>query len=175
MAANLLKVDYTPEQRQVADMVSASQDVVRDVLRDEVTPIVREALTDDVLVGIRDLVRLTPKMIAAIEQDLTNTDDTVRQKAYTLLARYTLGNPSIAPAPTTPATSPMSVFFEMPRPGDSSQTSDAVLEANATEVKTCAECGVEKDAALFVGTSDRCRGCHDRLRSTVRQRYGDAA
>lgn len=171
LAANLLKGDYTPEQRQVADMVNASKDVVRDVLRDEVTPIVREALTDDVLVGIRDLVRLAPKMIAAIEQDLTNSDDNVRQKAYSLLAKYTLGNPSIAPAPTTPATAPMEIFFAMPRPGD---TTAPTTEATATELKTCVECQTEKDEALFVGNSDRCQDCHDSLQATVTERYGDA-
>ncbi len=163
--------EYTPEQAEVAAMVSARQDVVRDVMRAEVTPIVREALTDDVLAGIQQLVRLTPKMIAAIEADLGSGDDGIRQRAYTLLAKYTLGNPAIAPPPETPVSAGMQVFFEMPRPGGAVP---AVLESSATEVRECVECKAEKDAAAFVADSDRCQECHDRLQATVRGRFGEA-
>ncbi len=164
---------YTPEQAQIAETVKASTDIVRDVVREEVTPIVREALTDDVLAGIQKLVRLTPKMIAAIEVDLTHPDDTVRQRAYTLLAKYTLGNPSVAPAPQQAQTAPMQVFFEMPRPGDESSTGDETLESTAVEIKECVECKQEKDETQFVGNSDRCQDCHERLQALVREKFGD--
>lgn len=166
------KKAYTDAQVQIANTVAASEDVVRDVMRQEVTPIVREALTEDVMGSIRQLVSLTPKMIAAIEDDLANPDDNVRQRAYTLLAKYTLGNPSVAPAPTTPATaSPMQVFFEMPRPGAQHQD-DPIHDGDAVELKQCSECQAEKPTTEFVANSERCQDCHDRLQAKVQERFG---
>jgi hypothetical protein len=166
-------LEYTPEQNQVRAMVEAKTDVVRDVIRDEVTPIVRESLTEAVLVGIQQLVAITPKMIAAIEADLDHPDDNVRQKAYTLLARYTLGNPSVAPQPQTAAAQPMTVHFNMPRPGGETEPGSVIPEATAIEIKECVECKIEKEETQFVGNSDRCQECHDKLQALVMERFGE--
>lgn len=149
-----------------------TKDIAREVAREEMRPVIREAMTDDVLSAVGELVSLTPLMVAAIKADLTSRDEGIRQRAYTLLARYTLGNPSVAPASVEQAPSPMQVVFNLPRPGD-----DVTVDATAEEVdaavqpRACIECGNMQAANAFVSGSDRCLLCHAALRKKVEERF----
>lgn len=145
-------------------------DELRDVAREELRPVVREAITADVLAAAGKLVGLTEIMVNAIEEDLRQTTDlTLRQKAYSLLARYTLGNASIAPTPQEADKAPMQVVFQLPRPGD--DPSAAPVQIAATELRECVECTVHKPADEMVGASDRCQACQDTLDERVRSRF----
>lgn len=173
-------------------------DALRDVAREELRPVVRQAITEDVLRAAERLVNLTPLMVDAIEQDLRSTDKNLRQKAYTLLARHTLGNHSIAPPADEPGKAPLQVVFALPRPGgpadesipltaelpESVEPPDVEVVEEPAEVaepddgstlQDCHECGVAKPMDQFVAGSDRCQKCHDDLRAQVIERFGDLA
>lgn len=143
--------------------------VAHELLKEEMKPVVREAITEDVLKAVNDLVALTPTMVAAIQEDLQSNDKILRQKAYSLLARYTLGNPSVAPASAAAQPAPMQVIFQLPRPGDDG--APVAVEADAEELRTCMECHETKPAGAFVANSERCQGCHDALQEKVRARF----
>lgn len=146
-----------------------------EVMREELKPVVREALTDDVLRAIEDLVGLTTDVVAAIKDDILQTDDkTLRQRAYSLVAKYTLGNASVAPAPLDPGAQGMTVNFLMPRPGDATPASiEAQSDGTAVELKPCVECKQEHPLTDFVANSDRCTKCHSELQAKVQERFGD--
>lgn len=142
-----------------------------EVMREELKPVVREALTDDVLVAIQNLVNLTPAVVAAITEDIAQTSDkTLRQRAYTLVSKYTLGNPSVAPPPIEQAATGIVVNFQMPRPGDA--TAEVEQHSDAEELKTCVECKQDKPVTGFVANSDRCTQCHEQLQAKVLERFG---
>lgn len=143
-------------------------DMVHEVFKEELRPVVREAITEDVLRSVGQMMRLTPKMIELIERDMEDDDPTVRQKAYTLLARYTLGNASVAPAPAEQAQAPMQVVFNLPRPG-----SDAPdVPEEAVELRECCECHQHKPEDAFVANSERCVDCHQEVQDRVHARFG---
>jgi hypothetical protein len=146
----------------------AEGDLLKDVAKEELRPVVREAITEDVLRAASQLVGLTQVMVDAISEDLHSDDVWLRQKAYTLLARYTLGNTSIAPAADT-STQPMQVVFNMPRPGDAvlTETASDVNSEEAVELRQCMECQADKPVTEFVGPSERCVECHEAKRRAV--------
>ncbi len=160
----------------VQDMAAVTQghltDVVHEVMVDELRPLVREAMTEEVLRSINLLVGMTAEGIAALQQDLSAEDDTIRQRAYTLLLKYTMGNPSVAPPPTHVAPSPMTVQFNIPRPGDPTDTTPAVEPAGeAEELRQCTDCSQHKPESEFVGASPRCQVCFDGLHATLAERF----
>lgn len=151
------------------------EDVAMEVMRAEVQPVVREALTDDVLRAIQDLVHLTPLVVQKIREDIEQTSDpTLRQRAYTLVAKYTLGHPSVAPAPLEQSAQGMNVTFVMPRPGDTSPAGvEAPADGEAVELKKCMECSQEKPATEFVAASNKCIECYESLQRDVTERFGE--
>jgi hypothetical protein len=151
------------------------QDAAMEVMREEVRPVVREALTQDVLLAIQDLVNLTPTIVEKIKDDLEqDKDPTLRQRAYTLVAKYTLGNASVAPPPPEQAAQGLTVNFMMPRPGDeTSTTEDPQEHGEAVELRTCTECKEDHPDSAFVAGSDRCTTCHEALQAKVAERFGD--
>jgi hypothetical protein len=163
-----------PEELQALYQADAGkiEDAAMEVIRDEVRPVVREALTDDVLRSIQDLVNLTPTIVAKIRDDIEqDADKTLRQRAYTLVAKYTFGNPSVAPPPTDPGQQGLVVHFNMPRPGD---TSTPTPEAqDVVELRHCVECDTDKPSDEFVGSSERCTDCHAVLQAKVAERFPD--
>jgi hypothetical protein len=137
-------------------------------------PLVREAMTDSVLAGIQKLIDIQPDAIAALQRDLTNEDDKIRQTAYTLLLKYTMGNPSVAPPSTTASPSGLTVQFNLPRPGDDPAALPAPVPADAVTLRACDVCGEEKPEHEFVAGSQRCEVCHDKTRDLLRERFGEA-
>lgn len=145
-----------------------SPDVAKDVIRKELGPIVRQALTEDVLRAIEKLVGLTGKAVAALEEDLGSEDATIRQRAYTLLIKYTAGHPALVKADDTTDSSQLVVNFNLPRP-DVDQVS--VLDTDATELKTCDQCNEEKPVDEFESGSDRCVPCFEKWKATIVAQY----
>ncbi len=145
--------------------------MVHEVAKEELRPVVRDAITEDVLRSIDGLMRLSPRAVELIAADLESSNEAVRQKAYTLLLRYTLGNPAVAPTPeaTTP---PMQVVFNMPQPGDDAP--EALIETPAAEVELeeCCVCHEHKAPEQFIAGSDRCQTCQDALDERVRSEFG---
>lgn len=164
------KSPYAPE---LQDMAAAAQgkavDVAQQVMAEELRPIVREAITHDVLVAIEQLVGLNKEAIELLKTQLASTDETISQRAATLILKYTLGNPSVAPPPTEKAPAPMTVTFNIPRPGDDTPRSENV--GDAVELRTCTDCQAEKPDEEFVGASPRCQECFDGLHATLQQRF----
>lgn len=162
-------VERNPEAaQQIAQMVRReSPDYVKNVIQNELQPIVRDALTEDTLRAIKSLIGLTPRIVELITMDLESEDPVVRQKAYTLVAKYTVGHPAMVSADQTGMQGQMIVQFGLPRP-------DAIpelVEAEVEEFKTCDMCGEDKLASEFVAGSDRCQACFDNWRATVMQQF----
>ncbi len=171
-AAQAKRARGTPNAPAVQDMAAVTQgkltDVVHEVMVDELRPLVREAMTEEVLKAINMLVGMTAEGIAALQQDLSAEDETIRQRAYTLLLKYTMGNPSVAPPPTHVGGSPMTVQFNIPRPGDPTDTTPAL---EAVELRQCTDCSQHKSPQEFVGASSRCTDCFAALHETLAERF----
>lgn len=165
--------------RQIAQYVRNEEpDLVRDVVRDELRPIVREALTEETLRAIQSLLGLAPAAVAALAEDLANAEDPgLRQRAAALVTKYTMGHPALVSPKDTEPNAQMVVHFALPRPeANSNGGSLGIADAEPTdvvEVKTCDECHVEKPADQFVASSSRCQQCYDARRERVLAKFGD--
>ena len=157
---------HDPEHiRTVREVVRGERDDVLDrTVQEELRPVVREAITEDVLRAIEEFVALTPAVVKAIAEDLNSDDATIRQKAYALVARYTLGHPALVPDDVSESKA-LTVHFNLPRPdGSEPDAVEAAVEAQATEYKTCDMCGEEKAETAFIAGSDRCADCYAKQR-----------
>lgn len=149
--------------------------IVQDIIRTELTPVVREHLTAGIMRSIGDLVDLTPLMVAALKDDLTalevvlddnlrpiedddgnilyRVDKARRQRAVAIVAKYTIGSPGLAPqAETNPQ--PISVNFgNLPRPDWDAQEPER-------ECDLCHEWKLEDE---FDAGAPRCRDCQDTI------------
>jgi hypothetical protein len=135
--------------------------VARKVIQDELAPVVREAITEDVMQAVKKLVGLTPAVVNAIEADLSSDDAAIRQRAYTLVAKYTMGKDSLAAPKEGDDQRQLNVQFNIPRP----DTEDEPIKVesytlNYDETRTCDQCGEDKPINDFVSGSDRCAKCH---------------
>jgi hypothetical protein len=139
-------------------------DIAHKVIERELAPIVRAAITEEVLRSIRDMVGLTPRVVELIAADLESTDAVVRQKAYGLITKYTIGHPAIMQPEDKGGQQQLVINFAMPRPGDEAQAhpnvsndDEDVVDADAvSECDTCHESRPESD---FVAGSNRCHEC----------------
>ena len=158
-----------PEVRDMAATVRGElPDVAHEVMKEELAPLVREQMTDEVLQSIDRLIKLTPSAIDCLQQDLASADETIRQRAYTLLLKYTMGNPSVAPPPKEQAPAAMSVVFNVPRPGDVPLPAEP---AESVELRECLDCRATKPAGEFVGSSPKCQACFDGLQAKLTERF----
>lgn len=144
-------------------------EVAHEVIQQELRPIVREALTEDVLRSIDNLIGLTPAAIRALEGDLASDDSKVRQRAYELVLRYTVGNQPIVNTDSQ-SERELIVNFNLPRPEGEAQE-DEITESTA--VRVCLVCDTEKPEHEFVAGSDRCTECHEKLQDKVKSILGD--
>lgn len=158
--------------QEISDALKGG-DALHQAAVEEFKPLVREAMTESVLQGIDTLIKLTPAAIQCLEQDLSNSDDTIRQRAYTLLLKYTMGNPSVAPPSQQAQPAGLTVQFNLPRPGDDPAATSSVA-AESEALRTCQDCSAEKPESQFVAGSSRCEACHDGLRELLREKFGDA-
>lgn len=152
--------------RTIAQIVrTEATDVVSRVLKDQLQPIVREALTEDVLRAISDLVGLTPRAVQAMTEDLESDNEILRQRAYTLLIKYTVGHPAIVKAEDAAAGQQMVVNFNLPRPDD--LVDNTAVIADSEELRLCDMCETEKPTSEFVAESPRCQACFADWRDKV--------
>lgn len=185
-------------QKATSAAVDRLPEAAFDALKQELAPVMREALTADVLQGIGGMVGLLPLMIQGLQESLTATklvldgegnivagpdgellwvpDHTERAKALALGLKYTVGQPGLAPQPEAPEQAPITVIFPaMPAP--TQQATDATAEELpqlAEGERLCDICTTPKPAREFVGSSNRCLPCHAangvRARAAIEER-----
>jgi len=150
-----------------AAVAKADGDLLARVMQEELRPVVRENITQDTLRAIQRLVALTPLMVEAMGRDLQHPDPQIRQRAYTVGMRYTLGHSAIVTPPEEASRQTMTVIFDgMVRPG---QEPAPELEAPPVDTapRICNSCDETKPADQFVEHSDRCKTCHDELHARM--------
>lgn len=172
-------------QREITEAVERKQnDVAHELLVEEMRPVVRESITEDTLNAIGKMVGLTPIAIAAITADLASEDATIRQRAYTLILKYTVGHQAIVRPPDEDRTQPIQVNFALPRPdktdggrdrqdrsedvedsGSGLGEASEVLDVDAVEIRTCDTCGKEAPVDDFAANSTRCLDCYAKQRA----------
>lgn len=163
---------FEPEHQEMAAATRGEAvDVAHEVMKEELRPVVREAMTADVLAGIDSLIKSQPRAIELLQQQMESSDETIAQRAVTLLLKYTMGNPSVAPPPTEKAPAPMTVTFNIPRPGDI--TSGSIEAGDAEELRDCTDCGLSKPDSEMVGGSDRCQECFSAMQAKVEERLAE--
>ena len=143
------------------------ESVARKVVAEELRPVVREAITEDVMRALRDMVNLTPEAVQVLGEQLRSDDEGLRHKAASLVTRYTLGHPALVTPEETEGRQ-IIVHFGLPRPGDDG----SAVEVEAEVLKTCDVCGKEKPESEFVANSDRCQSCFEEQRQLVMERFG---
>jgi hypothetical protein len=160
----------SPEQEAAADFATGERDdVARQVVAEELRPVVREIIDEKVMNGVRDMIGLTPAAVKAIEEDLQSDDAVIRQRAYSLVVKYTIGHSALVRPPEEEAGKMMVVNFQMPRPGDGDVVdSDAVtVDIQDDEIRQCDMCNEDKPVTEFIANSSRCRECYDKQRSAA--------
>ncbi len=170
-----------PEQKELTERIEGARpDVLHKVIEEEVRPVVRESITEDTLRAISDMVALTPTAVAAIADDLASEDAVVRQRAYTLIMKYTVGHQAIVRPPEEDRTQPIQVNFALPRPpaegeGLADQPEPEPITAEAVELKTCDKCGREAPATEFAANSTRCNDCYAKQRARAEEFLRDGS
>lgn len=145
-----------------------SYDAVMRVTQAEVTPIVREALTEDVLRAVQQMIGLTPRAVELLGEDLESEDATIRQRAYTLLIKYTAGHPALLQPKDAEHGAQLVVQFGLPRP----DAADFVPEpTDIVELVTCDMCHEDKPATEFESGSLRCKPCFEEWKANVLEQF----
>lgn len=153
---------YDPSYHKIAKIVrQEAPDMAREIVAEELAPVVREAITEDTIRALKQLVGLTPTIVEKLAEDIESDDPTIRQKAYTLAAKYTFGHPAIVRPPEETDGQTLNVNFQLPRPGDDVVEADAAVELEASEILQCDKCGEDKPLIQFVAGSHRCIACFE--------------
>lgn len=143
----------------------------QEALKEAVAPVVRESLTDEVLAALGTLVGLVPSAVEALKEDLAGDDHDRRQRAYTQLLRYTAGHGALVPDQTDQTRHVTVLLDGIPHaPTERPAVTEATNgHADLVSLKECDTCHVSKpaDAEHFVGASDRCWDCFNKIRSSV--------
>jgi hypothetical protein len=145
------------------------------VTEQQLIPVVREAITEDVYRAIQSLIGLTPKAVAALEYDLESEDSLVRQKAVALALKYTVGHPALTDKDATAAPAQMVVNFAMPRPDDVDIDGITDVLPVEDEPRECDLCHETKPASEMVGDSDRCFPCMANWKETIEKQFALAS
>lgn len=145
-----------------------SYDTVMRVTQSELTPIVREALTEDVLRAVQSMIGLTPRAVELLGEDLESEDPTIRQRAYTLLIKYTAGHPALLQPKDSDHGAQLVVQFGLPRP-DAAEL--VPPEAEVIEDLTCDMCHEDKPATEFESGSLRCKPCFETWKTNVLDQF----
>lgn len=159
--------------REETTPAKATSMVKREVEREVraiVKPVVREALTEDVLTSLQDLIRLTPAAVETLADHMQGDDPVLAQKAATTVMRYTVGHQALV----TPqeATAPQIVVnFDLPRP-DPQEAAYEPTDAIATETFECDICHDTYPTTERAGGADRCLSCHEARKQAVLEQYG---
>lgn len=168
-----------PHQAALRDRIDGrTDDAIHEELSKALGPVVREAITDDVLRSIQSAVGLVPSALTAIAEDLAGDDLPLRHRAAQLLLKYTLGNAAVAPTEEATEGKQIIVQFEgMSRPESHAPDPPDVVEAEATEVlpldentqNECERCHETKPLSDFVEASDCCQACFDKQQEQMKK------
>lgn len=159
-------------QRQITDIVKGDRDdLVHETIKEEMRPVVREAITEDVMRSIMDLIALTPTAVSKLAEDLESDDSTIRQRAYTLVAKYTIGHPALVRPPDEDKTQPLVVRLETPQPAAAEVPAleVAATEIDASDIRQCDMCEHDKPVKEFVANSTRCLECYAKQRAAAHE------
>lgn len=136
-----------------------------EVFKQELTPHVRDAITDDVVKAVRALVTLTPQLVESLGKDLFNTDPVARGRAQALIAKYTLG---AFDQEKNDATKPLHIHLgNMPVPGE--QIPDTI--APSTTLMECERCEEMKTLEHFEPGAPRCNECQAEIKAAIQAQY----
>jgi hypothetical protein len=118
-------------------------------------------------------------MMDAIEEDLQSEDATIRQRAYSLCMKYTVGHPAVVRPEDANAGQQLVVNFQLPRPGvdergDPRDGQADIADGEASEVVSCDACGTDKPLNEMVSGSTRCQECFDKRAAEVKALFPDA-
>lgn len=144
---------------------------VEQEVREFIKPVVREALTEDVLGALQNLVSLTPDAVATLAHDMQGDDAVLAQKAATTVLRYTVGHQALV-TPQEVTAPQLVVNFALPRPDDDPATPLEADPAEATEMFECDVCHLEQPVSQRVANADRCQDCHDKRKHAILEQYG---
>jgi hypothetical protein len=148
----------------------------REALRKHIEPVVKEAITDELVQRIHDMIGGVPDAIDAVLEDISPQPDDEgnltdaqldrRQRAYTQLLKLTAGNSNLVPDINADKQRDLTVIFggAMARTGGDSDT-DA---PGVIESKECDACHTAKPLSEFVGSSDRCKVCFKEMQDAAR-------
>lgn len=170
------EVEEYQEQHNAADQEVAAivrgeaPDVIKDVMRAQLGPVVREALTEDVLRAVQSMLGLTPKAVELLREDMESDDKVLRQRAYMLVTKYTIGHPALLQHEDASGSGQLTVNFNLPRPTDD----PTIIEVDVLpdeELKTCDMCNAEKPSSEFVAESDRCQDCFEKWKASVLEQF----
>lgn len=157
----------------VGQVIAREHDtVIERVLHQELQPVVREAINDDVLRAIEKMVGLTTRAVQTLAEDLESEDAVIRQRAASLVVKYTVGHPALV-RPTEEHHEQLVVNVGLPRPDDVLQIepeSADVIEVEE-ETKICDICHQEKPESEFESGSDRCTQCHQEWRNRIMAQF----
>lgn len=197
------KLDPGSVQQKVDQAAKLALDrlpeIAREVLAEELRPAVREHLTGQVLTSIADMLNLIPLAQQALREDLEAWDPIyddkgevlldedgqphrkvnrdARARATSLVMKYTVGQPGLAPQPDTPDAAPIVINFAsmpgLPSHIDGDAHEDIELLPGQ---RVCDICSLAKDPDEFSGMSSRCLACHaantERVLAAIEERAG---
>jgi hypothetical protein len=142
--------------------------VSREVMMDELRPIVREAITEDITRAIAGMVALTPRAIEVLGEHLDDEDTATQQRAAALVTKYTMGHPAFVRPEEDNSGKQVVVQFNLPRPDSVDGTAEVIID---DETKECDMCHTDKPLSQFVDGSNRCRQCFEDFQAAVRARF----
>jgi hypothetical protein len=159
-----------PEIAEIMAVVAnpaTRNNTLKRVVEQELRPIIRSAMTEELLRAIQDMMNLTPRAVAAIHEDLESDDAVIRQRAYTLLIKYTIGHPALLHGDDTSDSKQINInFAALPRPDEIPPDAEIV-----EEVRVCDLCSEPKPESEFVSGSDRCVACFERWQQEIEGQF----
>lgn len=136
-----------------------------EVFKQELTPHVREAITEDTIKAIRSLVTLTPTLVESLGNDLLSSDPIARGRAQQLVARYTLG--FLDPEKEASSRPLVIQLGNMPTPGEPIPEG----EYDPNTVQQCDRCGESKTLDHFEPGAMRCNECQKEIKDAIHDSY----
>ena len=141
------------------------------VMKEQLEPVVREALTEDVLRAVQEMLGLTPLAVSALHEDLQSSDVTVRQRAYSLLIKYTVGHKALISTDDLDDNKQLIVNFNLPRPSEEDVVATDLEASEIQESQVCDVCNQEKPSDQFEAGSSRCQQCHESRKAAILEMY----
>ena len=167
------------EQEVAAIVRREAPDVVTRIMKQELAPVVREAIDEDVIKAIGAMVGLTSQAVQVLERDIQGDDPVLAQRAAALVIKYTVGHPALV-KPEADDYGKLEVHFNLPRPDaalggtapvppniEDAASIDDTHESQDPDTRVCDSCHIEKPVGEFVGGSDRCEQCFQQTRDAI--------